>query len=303
MKRSRIWTLVWMSIWASSASGDPIHLDAAQLAQASLVVAPLAGGVDAGEIDAFARVLDPTPLFDLALARSTAASSAERARRERVRVRRLSRGEDNASVRELEAAEDEDLRARLGFDAAQARLAAAWGDAVADLPDLDALLTRLANRSAALARIDVPAGIEVHGDPSALTITTATQRPDAVPAHLLGALPATDPVLQGAAWLALIDSRPPPFGTALHAHLSFPGRSMHGVVVPASAIVRLDGEACVYVELAAGTYERRAIDTSRPHGRDWLVGDPLRPGDRVVVTGAQAVRAAELAASDASEAP
>jgi hypothetical protein len=288
--------------WASGASGDVVRLDAAQRELAAIVAAPLAAGADAGEVTAFGRVLDPTPLLDLALARSTTASTAERTRRERARVQRLSRGQDNASVRELEAAEDADLRARLDAEAARARLASAWGDAIADMPDLDALLTRIAKRRVALARIDVPAAVEVSGNPAAIAVATATQPPAPLSARILGPLPSVDPVLQGAAWLVLIESEPPPFGSALTAKIALPGRSMEGVVVPRSAVVRRGGAAFVYVEKAEGEYEPRRVELSRPQEPGWLVGDSLRPGERVVVAGAQALVAAEGAAGDAYEA-
>ena len=114
--------LLLVAFAAAPAVGDPLVFDAEQRDRMALATAPLAPGADDGAVDASGRVLDPQPLIDAALARGIANSVAERSARELVRVRRLNRGAENASARELEVAEDADRQARIGADAARGAL-------------------------------------------------------------------------------------------------------------------------------------------------------------------------------------
>ena len=291
-----VWALLasLLLVAAARAAEPSVVLDAVQRERIDLATAPLAGGRDNGEVAAAGRVLDPTPLFDAALARATAHSVAERTSREVARVRLLSRGQENASARDLEIAEDDNRRARLDVEAAQARFAAAWGDDLAGRADLGALLARLAPRHAALARVDVPAAMDALGAPTDLRVAVAMRPERALGAQLLGPAPSVDPVVQGVGWLLLIEADPPPAGTALTATLHFAERAFEGVVVPRAAVIRRDGGSFVYVEAAAGSFERRAVSLLRPRDDGWLATGALAPGDRVVVRGAQALLGAEF---------
>ena len=158
---------------SARASDAPIVLDAVQREHIALATAPLVAGRDSGEVPASGRVLDPTPFFEVALARATAQSVAERTGRELARVRRLSQGQQNASARDLEIAEDDDRRARLELEASFARFVAAWGYDLAQRPDLGGLLSRLTTRHAALARVDAPSGNDALGAVSGMRLSLA----------------------------------------------------------------------------------------------------------------------------------
>ena len=298
-----IWPLLAaLLLVAAARAGEPsVVLDAAQRERLALASASLVAGRDTGDVTAAGRVLDPTSLFDAALARATAHSVAERTGRELARVRVLSRGQENASARDLEIAEDDNRRARLDVEAAQSRFAAAWGDDLAERADLGALLARLAPRRAALARVDVPAAADALGAPTGLRVAVAMRPERALGAQLLGTAPSVDPVVQGVGWLLLIEPDPPPAGTALAATLHFADRAFEGVVVPRAAVVRRDGGSFVYVEAPAGSFERRAVSLLRPRDDGWLATGALAPGDRVVVRGAQELLGAEFAQSAPAE--
>ena len=298
-----VWALLasLLLVAAARATEPSVVLDAVQRERIDLATAPLAAGRDDGEVAAAGRVLDPTPLFDAALARATAHSVAERTSREVARVRLLSRGQENASARDLEIAEDDNRRARLDVEAAQARFAAAWGDDLAGRTDLGALLARLAPRHAALARVDTPAAMDALGAPTGLRVAVAMRPERALGALLLGPAPSVDPVVQGIGWLLLIEPDPPPSGTALTATLHFAERAFEGVVVPRAAVIRRDGGSFVYVEAPAGSFERRAVSLLRPRDDGWLATGALAPGDRVVVRGAQALLGAEFPQSAPDE--
>ena len=291
--------LLIAAVAAAPAASDPVVLDAAQRSRIDLVTAPLSGGSDSGEVDANGRVLDTQPLIDAALARATANSVAQRSERDLVRVRRLHRGDENASARELELAEDVDRRARLDAEAAQARFAGAWGQGLARRDDVGVLLTELNRGQVALARVDVPASGDALAGPTGLRVAVATRPDRALAARVIGPAPTVDPVIQGTGWFVLIEA-PPPVGTALVATLSFADRSFEGVVIPRAAVIRQGGRAFVYVETPPGSFERRAVSLLRSREDGWLATGTLAAGDRVVVRGAQQLLSAELATHEAN---
>ena len=284
------------------AADGVVVLDATQRERIALATAPLVAGRDSGEVAATGRVLDPTPLFDVALARATAQSVAERTGRELARVRQLNRGQENASARDLEIAEDDDRRAHLDVEAAHARFVAGWGNDLAEQRDLGPVLSRLATRHAALARIDVPTGNDALGSVSEMRLAMALRPERSLTARMIGPAPSVDPVVQGFGWLVLIEAEPPPSGTALVATLAFAERAFEGVVVPRSAVVRREGGAFVYVEAPPGSFERRAVSLLRPRDDGWLATGALAPGERVVVRGAQELLGAESALAEPAEA-
>jgi hypothetical protein len=286
---------------SARAAGTPVVLDAAQRERIALATAPLVAGRDSGEVTASGRVLDPTPLFDAALARATTQSVEERTGRELARVRRLSRGQENASARDLEIAEDDERRALLDAEAARARFVVGWGNELAQRPDLGAVLSRLASRDAALARIDVPTGNDALGGITGMRLAIALRPERPLAVRILGSAASVDSVVQGFGWLLLIESEPPPVGTALVATITFAERAFEGVVIPRAAVVRRDGGAFVYVEAAPGSFERRAVSLLRPREDGWLATGALAPGEPVVVRGAQQLLGVEFSQSAPTE--
>jgi multidrug efflux pump subunit AcrA (membrane-fusion protein) len=59
-----------------------------------------------------------------------------------------------------------------------------------------------------------------------------------------------------------------------------------GVEVPSSAVVQWEALAWTYVERAPGRFARVRVPTDHPFPGGWSVDEGLKPGDRVVVTGA-----------------
>ena len=299
----RIAVLVATSLLAAGAGAADrsVDVDATGRERIAVATAPLVAGRDRGDVAATGRVLDPTPLIDAALARAMAQSVQERTGRELARVQRLSRGQENASARDLEIAEDDDRRARLEVEAARARFVIGWGSDLAARQDIGAVLSHLAAGDVALARVDVATGNDAVGGVTAMRLAVASRPERALVTQILGSAPSVDPVVQGFGWLVLIEAEPPPLGTTLNATVSFAERAFEGVVVPRSAVVRRDGGAFVYVETVTGHFERRAVSLLRPRDDGWLATGALAPGERVVVRGAQELLGMEMAASAPAE--
>jgi hypothetical protein len=266
-----------------------------------LATAVLALAHSEGTLEVYGRVLDPVPLLDAVLARAAARAAAEPVRREFERVRGMSRDSQNASQRELEAAEAVWRKARLEQDAAQARLVAGFGVELAGRDNLETLVADLASRRSALARVDLPAGVGVPGPPAGLQLRAATGDPRAFDSVLVGEAATTDPLLQGRGWLALIVREPPAPGTALVGVLAVPALSATGLRVPEDAVVRQAGGTFVYVESEHNVFERRSITLVRALPGAWLSGGAVAAGDAVVVRGAQELLSAERGAAQRGE--
>lgn len=278
-----------------------VSIDDDSRAQLDLATVPAEAGETSETsetIDGTGRVLDPLPLADAVLARAAARAALAPARSEAQRVRGLHRNRENASDRELEAADAAERKAALDATAAELHLRAAWGGALAERTDLEALIGELAAGRAGLVRIEVPAGVGDEGAPIRLALQSASREHRPLEAHLLGPAPTTDPLLQGRAWLVLIESDAPPPGTMLRAQLELPARPATGVWVwvPDSAIVRAGGDAFVFVETRRNRFERRDVAGMHtgPPGR--LVSGQVAAGDAVVTRGAQQLLAAARAA-------
>ena len=256
-------------------------------ARAGLELAPARSAELVPLRTAYGRVLDPLPLLDSVLARSAALRLLESARLELRRVEALRDHDRNASERELEAARLAFERAKLDLHAASARVSSAWGARAAARSDLDALVERLAAGDAAIGRLDLPAGEAASADDSQrIEVSLPARGAPSIPALVLGPAPSTDPMLQGAGYLVLLDAAPPPPGSPLVARLPS-GERIAGVFVPAAAIVWSEGEALVFVEAAAHVFESRAVERLGALDGGWLAAGGVAVGDRLVVRGAQ----------------
>jgi biotin carboxyl carrier protein len=73
-------------------------------------------------------------------------------------------------------------------------------------------------------------------------------------------------------------------------------RSVEGVLVPDRAVVQWEGFAWAYLQRGAGSYARVRVPTTRPAAGGWIAGEPLAPGDTIVITGAQELLSEEFRA-------
>lgn len=271
-----------------------VHLDPEARRLAGIEVAPAVALELPLERKAYGRVLDPTPLASLLFQVEAARTGQEAARREAQRVKGLYQADENASARDLEAAQVALAGADSTLRTARAQLATSWGSALAARSDLAALVRSLVEGQRALVRVDVPPG----GAPpkadgaGARLVAFGAEAPLA--SQFLGEAPQTDPLLQGHGLLFLVEHDAPAPGTAVVAWLPVAGPPRRGVDVPRAAVLRHQGGIFVYVERKPGTFERRALELVRPSENGWLATGPLAAGDKVVVAGAEMLLSSEL---------
>ncbi len=157
-------------------------------------------------------------------------------------------------------------------------------------------ILRLANFNELLARIDVPVGEHVPASVSQVRIMPAGFNNESLVATRVAVAPAIDSRIQGEALLFRLKSnafglRP---GVAVTAQIQMPGTSQTGVLVPQAAVVRYEGLGFAYIQIAADKFVRRQIALDRPMQTGFFTPENFRPGDRVVVVGAQALLSEEF---------
>ena len=251
------------------------------------------------EVKGFGRVLDASGLAASAADLKTALAASAASQAELARLKTLA-AQNNASQRALEAAESAAARDQAQLEAVRLRLTASWGNAIASRADLADFAQALAKLEQVLVLINLPAGESLPAPPTGARIS-ALGDTNLVPAQLLGPAPAVDAQLQGPGFLALATSnsfRLVP-GAAVTGFLTVSGEKTQGVALPADAVVRFNGLAWVYVATGEETFERRAVKLETPLSQGWFLKSGLRPGDQVVVNGAQQLLSEELKRDEA----
>ena len=272
-----------------NASGETIlTMDEETEKLLALKLVPLAAMQLEPEIKGYGRVLDSAPLSSLVAELVSARATAEASQKDSERLKVLS-AQNNASDRALQTTEAAAQRDRALTDSARQRLLVAWGGALAERADLAALVQSLATGENALVRIDLLAGDLLKSPPLGARLFALSDENNAVEAELLGVAPAMDAQTQGQGFLFLVKSRQPGFvaGAALLGYLKIAGEAQNGVMIPRSAVVRFGGRPWIYLQTDAHTFLRREISLESPLAEGWFAAQGMKPGDRVVVGGAQ----------------
>jgi hypothetical protein len=155
-------------------------------------------------------------------------------------------------------------------------------------------LLRVGRFDRLLARIYLPPGI--HVDPVSATIAAAGQEEDTIPAERVALSSSIDPKYQGQVFVFRLTPRKPTLrpGQAVTAHIPMPGATERGVLIPSRAVVRFQGQSWVYVKAESTEFFRRAVSLEHEAKGGWLSASGFRPGERVVVTGAQTLLSEEM---------
>lgn len=279
---------------ALAGAAGATELDAAAQSRLGLRLATLAEGQMPPTTRAVADVLDPVPLAKAVDEVAAAQAAADASSAEAVRTRALLEAQGNASRKALEAAQAQAVADKSRLREARIALRSVWGD---DLEDMDSQhRDRLIDALVAGQQVLLKA--EPLGRPDApLQVRAATlQMPHGadVQAQVLGRLPRSTSGL-AAGWLLQADAGSLVPGMVLTAQLQSSGEPVRGVLLPRAAIVRWNGQDWAYVANGADQFERRMVTPRAMMPAGWLVGAPFRPGERVVVQGAEALVAVDAA--------
>jgi hypothetical protein len=267
-------------------------------ARIGLETAGLIAVTQSQEFTAYSVVLDPAPLaaLDAELASTRAAVAASRAEYERARL--LHSEQQNVSLKDFETA-----RAKFQADQAQLnllnqRLADEWGTKISAMTPAEraSLTDALTKRIAGMVRVSLPPGQSLSREPTEARIVVLGYEMHPLASRSMWSAPTADARLQGQSFLLIIQAQGFPLrpGTAITAYLESPGTAKPGVVVPEAAVVRTGNRAWAYVQMAPTQFERRQLVVTSPAARGWFVTTGFGAGDRIVVTGAQALLSEEL---------
>lgn len=291
---------------AGELASGVVSLPPAAIAASGIRTAALQPTRQSSTVQATASVLDPEPLLALAVqlqaAHADAAAAAVNAAAAGAEARRsaaLYHGAEDASLQQVQATAASAARARaqqLVDDARDvaARMAARarWGEPLAALAARGPqALKHYMDGQTALLSVVLPAdSAATPGD----TIQLALPAQGTLDARLIGPSPRTDAVVQGASYYYRADGSGLRVDQRLTATVPLGSAARSGVTVPAAAVIWYAGQPWVYVETAAGRFQRRPLaqDARNPDG--WFATDGFRAGERVVVRGGELLLSQEL---------
>jgi hypothetical protein len=269
-----------------------LSIDAASQARSNIRTAVLAEAPAADGPAVYGAVVDLQPLFEFASRYAAAvdeqhAAQAERMQREaeRKRVQALYEDQQNASRKAFEAARTDEAASRTRLAAAQnaAALAGAalrqqFGPTIAAwaMAPGSADMAVLRSRQAVLVRVVTPAAPE--------TLMLSGEAPGPLQARRVSASPQTDPAIQGQAWFYRVPA-PLPVGSRLAGRMDNGARA--GLRIPPEAIVWYGGQPWAWVRSSATLFERRAVEPGVPVDGGFVVRQGFRPGEAIVIEGAQ----------------
>lgn len=265
-----------------------LTLDSETQRRIGLALAPLSAAEHRAMRQGFARVLDATPLTpllnELTLARINQAASEKELARAKVLA-----AQSNLSERALLTVESTAGRDRLAVQATEDKLALAFGRELANRADLPQLSRSLASLEAALIRVDLSAGETLPAPPTKAQIFAPANEAELFEAEFIGPATRIEPEFQGQAFLYLVSrtNRRLVPGANLTALLELSGKASSGVIISREAVVRSDGRGWAFVQTGADTFTRREVPLLRPTSNGWFAAEVFKPGENVVVTGAQ----------------
>lgn len=274
--------------------------------QSGIITQPLSAASYRPETAAYGTVLDLQPLIDLRTRYASARADADAARamaaasrQEYQRSRLLYQDNQNLALKTYQAAQAAYQSDQAKADAAalntqniQAAARQQFGATLTRwaLDPHSPELARLLNRQAVLLRVTLPLD-EGRAAPAQIQISANNDR--RLPAYLVSPSPQSDPAVQGSAFIYRA-AAPIAAGTNIAAHVPTANQVTHGTLVPASAIVWYGGQPWAYKQIDAAHFGRYPVAQQSPMQGGFFVTQGFKPGERVVVSGAQLLLSEEL---------
>ena len=258
------------------------------------------------ETAAYGTVLDLQPLIDLRMRYASALADADAARttaaaseQEYERSRLLYQDNQNVALKTYQAARAAYQSDKAKADAAalntqniQAAARQQFGATLSSwaLNPHSAELARLLNRQEVLLRVTLALDDGMAAPPQ---IQISANNDRRLPAYLVSPSPRSDPAVQGSAFIYRA-AAPLAAGTNIAAYLPTANQVTHGTLVPASAIVWYGGQPWAYKQIDATHFGRYPVAQQFPMQGGFFVAQGFKPGERVVVSGAQLFLSEEL---------
>lgn len=285
---------------SAAGSGPLVKLDPEAQKRAGLKTVRLTSLQYQPELTAYGRVVDPAPLAALVTEVSGAQASYAASNQEFERLKKLQQ-DQNASLRQLQAAEAAAQKDRITLDSAKQRLVLGWGRKIADQATSANWLQSVTRLESALVRVDLLAGESLPRPPENARLETLRGGDRPLEAVYLSPAPLVDPLTQGQGLFFTVRTNTTDLtpGAAIEAHIPIPGAAQTGVVVPRGAVLRYEGQTWVFVQASDNGFARRQVTLGQALDNGWLVSSGLAANDSVVVEGVQILLSEELSNSSA----
>ncbi len=284
-----------------------VMLDTATQMQSGIRTEPLSAASYQAQTDAYGTVLDLQPLIDLRMRYSLALADAEVARatvaasrQEYERSRLLYQDNQNVSLKIYKASQavylsDQARSAAAALNVQNIRASARqqFGETLERWALVDphsSEFERLLQRQEVLLRVTLPPGDSIAA-PARIRIDTNDNR--RLPAYLVSPSPQSDPVMQGSAFIYRT-AAPIATGSNIAAYLPTARQTARGVLIPAGAIVWYGGQPWAYLQISAERFGRYPVAQNSPMQGGVFMSEGFKPGQRVVVSGAQLLLSEEL---------
>jgi len=257
----------------------------------------------APEIAAFGRVLDMQPLL-AERSRYTAAraqadvsrATLSAAKAEYDRLAALHRAEGDIATKRIQQAQAQWKEAQAELRRYESQAASVrdetrqqWGSVLTgwalDGPSPE--FERLIKNEDALLLVTLPPERSLPPDTETVQVARNGVRADAVPASYVAPSPIADPIVQGETYFFRTDARGLRAGMRLDVWVNEPKSAALGVIVPQSAVVWALGQAWAYIQIDNTHFVRRPVSTDVQAPGGWFVKDTVKPGDHIVIAGAQ----------------
>ncbi len=259
---------------------------------------------------AFGHVLDPTPIVTLDGDLAAAESALEGSQAENERTKKLLAAGESASRKAAETAEEQYRADQIKADGLRRRARLEWGSDFAALtPDKRRLFAdQLVRGDSALIRVDLMPGDMLAEDPtSARVLILGREQQPIVTENIIPAA-SVDEKTQAQGFILRVDQPPFPLrpGMALTSWLATREPARTGFSLPASAILRHDGQVWIYVQAEEEQFVRKPVklDTPLEDGKGWFIATDggVQAEDLIITTGAQSLLSEELKAQGGGDA-
>ena len=262
-----------------------------------IVTNPLAGAEWREGSDAIGAVLDPAPFVALVQDIAAATATLQAAQVELDRASSLVQTGQNVARKSVDTSQAQVRSEQLKLAALHTRVRLEWGSLCEGLTDtaLQKLMEELVSRKCALVRVEMSEGLEMPGEISEAEVLALGKQ---IAAKRISAAPAVNERTRAFAFLLLCDTSAQalPGGASVTARLLFGGTPQKGVDVPRDSVIRQGFQTWAFVEEEHHEYLRVPLSLTRRTASGWFVpsGEKLKPGVRVVTSGAAALLSAEL---------
>ena len=274
-----------------------LHLDPVIQQHLGVATVRPAPARHAGEIDAFAKVLDPGPLVQLVSDLRTAEAASAASKAEAARARALNASGGGMSSKDAEAAVAQARADALKVGFLHSRLGLEWGPGVERMGAArrDRLLLALERGSAALVHVD---SHNNDGQAGARYVKIDVGD-DSLRGTVIGPARVAEPRLQSSGLIVEVDGPKAillSVGLTQSAHIEA-STPQTGVILPRAALIRFRGSQWAYVRTGPGVFERRLVLNPTPQDDGFFVANGFSQTDDVVAQGAAALFASEQSAS------